>query len=144
MTGPQMVLTMKLTTFAWNVYDGRRPLAVSWSSKRHVYPTCSHLFISQELDKWQAEKRVAQYPSLLAFLGYSYVLNVIYELIYILTLSLSDIVSTSLASLSDLTLISHRICPLLMNPYSSLTARTRPRTEDLYQRAASALDTSRC
>lgn len=23
-TGPQMVLTMKLTTFAWNVYDGRR------------------------------------------------------------------------------------------------------------------------
>lgn len=23
-----MVLTMKLTTFAWNVYDGRRPLAV--------------------------------------------------------------------------------------------------------------------
>ena len=21
-TGPQMVLTMKLTTFAWNVYDG--------------------------------------------------------------------------------------------------------------------------
>jgi len=27
-TGPQMVLTMKLTTFAWNVYDGRRPLEV--------------------------------------------------------------------------------------------------------------------
>lgn len=24
-TGPQMVLTMKLTTFAWNVWDGRRP-----------------------------------------------------------------------------------------------------------------------
>lgn len=23
-TGPQMVLTMKLTTFAWNVYDGRQ------------------------------------------------------------------------------------------------------------------------
>jgi hypothetical protein len=23
-TGPQMVLTMKLTTFAWNVWDGRR------------------------------------------------------------------------------------------------------------------------
>ena len=22
-TGPQMVLTMKLTMFAWNVYDGR-------------------------------------------------------------------------------------------------------------------------
>jgi len=27
-TGPQMVLTMKLTTFAWNVYDGRRKTEV--------------------------------------------------------------------------------------------------------------------
>lgn len=27
-TGPQMVLTMKLTTFAWNVWDGRRPAEV--------------------------------------------------------------------------------------------------------------------
>ena len=27
-TGPQMVLTMKLTTFAWNVSDGRRPTEV--------------------------------------------------------------------------------------------------------------------
>ncbi|KAH8113294.1 MBOAT-domain-containing protein [Phellopilus nigrolimitatus] len=51
-TGPQMVLTMKLTTFAWNVYDGRRPV--------------------EDLDKWQLEKRVAEYPSLLAFLGYSF------------------------------------------------------------------------
>ena len=32
-TGAQMVLTMKLTTFAWNIYDGRRPAAVCslWS-----------------------------------------------------------------------------------------------------------------
>ncbi|TFY69479.1 hypothetical protein EVJ58_g386 [Rhodofomes roseus] len=51
-TGPQMVLTMKLTTFAWNVYDGRRP--------------------TEELDKWQTEKRVAEYPSLLAFLGFAF------------------------------------------------------------------------
>lgn len=51
-TGPQMVLTMKLTTFAWNVYDGRRPV--------------------EELDKWQKEKRVVQYPSLLTFLGYAF------------------------------------------------------------------------
>lgn len=29
-TGPQMVLTMKLTTFAWNVYDGRRKEEVSY------------------------------------------------------------------------------------------------------------------
>lgn len=27
-TGPQMVLVMKLTTFAWNVWDGRRPVQV--------------------------------------------------------------------------------------------------------------------
>lgn len=27
-TGAQMVLTMKLTTFAWNVWDGRRPSQV--------------------------------------------------------------------------------------------------------------------
>ncbi|GJE84957.1 MBOAT-domain-containing protein [Phanerochaete sordida] len=51
-TGPQMVLVMKLTTFAWNVYDGRRPV--------------------EELDKWQKEKRVVQYPSLLTFLGYAF------------------------------------------------------------------------
>ncbi|TEB29423.1 endoplasmic reticulum protein [Coprinellus micaceus] len=51
-TGPQMVLVMKLTTFAWNVYDGRRK--------------------EEELDKWQLAKRVTQYPSLLEFLGYSF------------------------------------------------------------------------
>jgi lysophospholipid acyltransferase len=50
-TGPQMVLTMKLTTFAWNVWDGRRP--------------------SEDLDKWQMAKRVTGFPSLLEFLGYS-------------------------------------------------------------------------
>lgn len=51
-TGPQMVLVMKLTTFAWNVYDGRRPV--------------------EELDKWQKEKRVVEYPSLVTFLGYAF------------------------------------------------------------------------
>ncbi|KAJ3495292.1 hypothetical protein NLJ89_g10651 [Agrocybe chaxingu] len=51
-TGPQMVLTMKLTTFAWNVYDGRRK--------------------TEELDKWQLSKRITTYPSLLEFLGYSF------------------------------------------------------------------------
>ncbi|KAI0092435.1 MBOAT, membrane-bound O-acyltransferase family-domain-containing protein [Irpex rosettiformis] len=51
-TGPQMVLVMKLTTFAWNVYDGRRP--------------------AEELDKWQTEKRVVEYPSLVEFLGYAF------------------------------------------------------------------------
>ncbi|OJA12673.1 hypothetical protein AZE42_10144 [Rhizopogon vesiculosus] len=51
-TGPQMVLAMKLTTFAWNVYDGR------------VAP--------EDLDKWQLQKRITKYPTLLEFLGYSF------------------------------------------------------------------------
>ncbi|KAJ7229056.1 endoplasmic reticulum protein [Mycena pura] len=51
-TGPQMVLTMKLTTFAWNVYDARQPLA--------------------DLDKWQTAKRITDFPTLLEFVGYSF------------------------------------------------------------------------
>ncbi|KAH0839574.1 MBOAT, membrane-bound O-acyltransferase family-domain-containing protein [Lanmaoa asiatica] len=51
-TGPQMVLTMKLTTFAWNIYDGRRP--------------------QEDLDKWQLQKRITKYPTLLEFLGFSF------------------------------------------------------------------------
>ncbi|TFK92967.1 MBOAT-domain-containing protein [Polyporus arcularius HHB13444] len=50
-SGPQMVLTMKLTTFAWNILDGRRP--------------------EEDLDAWQTQQRVADYPSLLEFLGYA-------------------------------------------------------------------------
>ena len=49
-TGPQMVLTMKLTTFAWNVFDARRPDA--------------------DLDPWQRRKRISAFPGLLPFLGY--------------------------------------------------------------------------
>ncbi|KAH9894383.1 MBOAT-domain-containing protein [Cubamyces lactineus] len=51
-SGPQMVLTMKLTTFAWNVLDGRRS--------------------ADELDKWQTAQRVVDYPSLLEFFGYAF------------------------------------------------------------------------
>uniref|UniRef100_A0A0W0G4C7 Mboat family protein n=1 Tax=Moniliophthora roreri TaxID=221103 RepID=A0A0W0G4C7_MONRR len=51
-TGPQMVLVMKLTTYAWNVYDGRRS--------------------EKDLDAWQLSKRITQYPSLLEFLGYCF------------------------------------------------------------------------
>lgn len=50
-TGPQMVLVMKLTTFAWNAWDGRRPV--------------------EDLDKWQTKMRVTKFPSLLEFLGFS-------------------------------------------------------------------------
>ncbi|KZW04179.1 MBOAT-domain-containing protein [Exidia glandulosa HHB12029] len=51
-SGAQMVLTMKLTTFAFNVWDGRRPF--------------------EELDNWQKTNRIAEFPSLLAFLGYAF------------------------------------------------------------------------
>ncbi|KIM67664.1 hypothetical protein SCLCIDRAFT_20710 [Scleroderma citrinum Foug A] len=51
-TGPQMIMTMKLTMFAWNVFDGRRP--------------------AEDLDKWQIQKRVTKYPTLLEFLGFSF------------------------------------------------------------------------
>jgi len=47
-----MVLTMKLTTFAWNVFDARRPDA--------------------DLDPWQRQKRVTVFPGLLHFLGYAF------------------------------------------------------------------------
>ncbi|KAJ8517364.1 hypothetical protein ONZ45_g5454 [Pleurotus djamor] len=51
-SGAQMVLTMKLTTFAWNVWDGRRP--------------------AEDLDKWQLANRISTFPGLLEFLGYSF------------------------------------------------------------------------
>ncbi|KAH9927125.1 MBOAT-domain-containing protein [Epithele typhae] len=51
-SGPQMVLTMKLTTYAWNVFDGRRP--------------------AEEQDKWQTAQRIVDYPSLLEFLGFTF------------------------------------------------------------------------
>ena len=70
-TGPQMVLTMKLTTFAWNVYDGRRKVEVRFHESISLNLTQMTI---QELDKWQAAKRVTKYPTLLEFLGYSSVL----------------------------------------------------------------------
>ncbi|KAI0069105.1 MBOAT-domain-containing protein [Artomyces pyxidatus] len=51
-TGPQMVLVTKLSTFAWNVWDGRRPV--------------------EDLDKWQMQMRVSTFPSLLEFLGFAF------------------------------------------------------------------------
>ena len=71
-TGPQMVLTMKLTTFAWNVYDGRRKLEVRLCVFSLMRELLKNIF--QDLDKWQAAKRITKYPSLLEFLGYSSVL----------------------------------------------------------------------
>ncbi|KAG7096611.1 hypothetical protein E1B28_004028 [Marasmius oreades] len=51
-TGAQMVLVMKLTTYAWNVYDGRRK--------------------TEDLDAWQLSNRITENPSLLEFLGYCF------------------------------------------------------------------------
>ncbi|GAA5952711.1 hypothetical protein JCM21900_000412 [Sporobolomyces salmonicolor] len=49
-TGSQMVLTMKLISFAWSVYDGQRPV--------------------EELDKTQQGSRIEKIPGLVEFLGY--------------------------------------------------------------------------
>ncbi|KAG8691577.1 lysophospholipid acyltransferase [Ceratobasidium sp. 423] len=49
-TGTQMVLVIKLSTFAWNVHDGRQP--------------------TESLDPSQLATRIQGYPSLLEFLGY--------------------------------------------------------------------------
>lgn len=45
-----MVLVMKLTQFAWSVYDGSRPV--------------------EELDSYQASQRIVEVPGLLEFFGY--------------------------------------------------------------------------
>lgn len=48
----QMVLTMNLTTFAWDVYDGQ-------------------MRSEQECDEQQKGQRITEFPSLLEFLGYA-------------------------------------------------------------------------
>ncbi|CAG8601371.1 12798_t:CDS:10 [Ambispora leptoticha] len=53
LTGPQMILVIKLTTFAYNVYDGQKPTQVSF-----------------ELTPYQQSKRITVMPSLLEYLGY--------------------------------------------------------------------------
>lgn len=50
-TAAHMVLVMKLSAFAWNVYDGTRP--------------------EEKLDKQQMEVKLDYMPSLLEFLGYA-------------------------------------------------------------------------
>lgn len=52
-TGPQMVLTMKLIMFAWNVEDGRTPVRL--------------------LDDVQRANRLTKLPDLLEFMGYWWV-----------------------------------------------------------------------
>ncbi|KAH8919908.1 MBOAT-domain-containing protein, partial [Atractiella rhizophila] len=51
-TGSQMVLVMKLSSFAWQVYDGQRP--------------------KEELDKFQSMNRIEELPTLLDFLSYCF------------------------------------------------------------------------
>lgn len=49
-SGPQMVIVMKLATFAWNVHDGRRPVG--------------------DLDQTQKATAIKEVPGLLEFLGF--------------------------------------------------------------------------
>jgi len=72
-TTPQMMLVMKLSTFAWNVHDGRRQEVRSmffhWFTSRP--PNQYH---GQVHDPWQKSKKIAAYPSFLEFLGYWWVI----------------------------------------------------------------------
>ncbi|CAG8617313.1 4076_t:CDS:2 [Paraglomus brasilianum] len=49
-SGPQMILVTKLTSFAFNVYDGQRSI--------------------KTLSEYQAKKRIQRFPSILEYLGY--------------------------------------------------------------------------
>jgi lysophospholipid acyltransferase len=61
-----MVLVIKLSTFAWNVHDGRQsPEVCLIISRLPVY-----LIHSQSLDPSQLATRILDYPSILEFLGY--------------------------------------------------------------------------
>lgn len=51
-TGAQMVLVIKLSTFAWNVYDGQQPI--------------------DKLDPYQRTTSIKRLPGLLEFLGYCF------------------------------------------------------------------------
>ncbi|PLW34344.1 hypothetical protein PCASD_10613 [Puccinia coronata f. sp. avenae] len=51
-TGSQMVLVMKLSTFAWNVYDGQQP--------------------ANSLDAYQRSTAIKELPGLLEFFGYCF------------------------------------------------------------------------
>ena len=38
MSGPLMVLTLKLSSFAWNIFDGRRPESVGMTNQLRSLP----------------------------------------------------------------------------------------------------------
>lgn len=62
-TGPQMVLCMKLTSFAWNVYDGTLLSKSSQQQKSKSSPA---------LSSFQLERAILNPPSLLDFLSYAF------------------------------------------------------------------------
>jgi len=61
-TFSQMVLAQKLTSFAWNVHDGRQKLEVSLDAGGRAD--------WQNLDSSQQALRLQHIPSPLAYLGY--------------------------------------------------------------------------
>lgn len=59
-----MVLAQKLTSFAWNVHDGRQKLEVGWEA------LLIYIADYQNLDSSQQALRLQHIPSPLAYLGY--------------------------------------------------------------------------
>ncbi|KAK9688448.1 Lysophospholipid acyltransferase [Basidiobolus ranarum] len=49
-SGPQMIMAIKMTSFAWSVYDGTKP--------------------EENLSEYQKSKAIRQFPSFLEYLGY--------------------------------------------------------------------------
>lgn len=85
-TGTQMVLVMKLSSFAWNVYDGRRDINVRSLAALSIqsgggegvdpYVRCcsrklARWHYTQDLDESQRASRLTKLPGLHSFLGYA-------------------------------------------------------------------------
>ncbi len=62
-SGPQMVITMKLTSLAFQIYDGRR-------GKLPVGPTCSAR--TKKALEEQYERSIHTFPTLLEYFGFTY------------------------------------------------------------------------
>lgn len=57
-TGPQMVLTLKLRKFGWNVYDGRRPVQMADLEARPYLPLPSRVLRLCVLLLWHPHRAI--------------------------------------------------------------------------------------
>lgn len=75
-TGPQMVLTIKMTTLAINYFDGNEPAqAKQVIIDAMIQPQAPELFIyffTQKMRPFQKEHLIEKLPSLLEFYGFVY------------------------------------------------------------------------